>query len=676
MGWNTDSEGQEQRRRFEEEAMEWARLRLVNEARGRGQSSTQLNLVMGMVAGGGAAFDVTTTSTTTAEPTTTTTTTSTTTTTTAEPTTTTTSTTTAEPTTTTTTTEDPNWVELVFTSMTWAESNIGGTDQVGDWNSYLGSNFTSLLLNNSANSVKLYGGSSISITAEAFISSTIYIVTDNAGAISTIGNGCFSSCESLVAVSMPALNDAGTSAFSGCTSLTSASLGNIYSLGDSCFSGCTALTSVSFATLGTAGNNCFEGCTSVTSFELSSLTAVGDRCFKGCTAATSFVIPYLVSLGTGSNLYSGTDEVFANISGNSITVSINAVPTNPNGAYDEDLLYLFENNTVSVNSQDPVWLDLDSAAYSVTPKAEMTASATAYGNGSPAITTLGFVASQSSWPTTADTVFNSESTVTGFFTGTTNGPVTPYGTWYVRAYVTYGLGTFYSPTQFTVETVPFTISFARRTSTDVSNPPAYINGEPFAAIGIADGTVYFDLSLTGNTSGLADSGIVSSASPSPTYFDNTQPFAPGTGLGYLMPKGTRYLRAYAVLDTNEEFYSGSPGIQFTMEEMSIDALGVTPLSGAPTYESQIDMAAQVVSPIGTISSVGFAWKIITGGVIEETDPYYSSTSSVSLAAPGSPFNFSHSIVSASPDGNKNIYVRAWAVIDGVKYWSDVMTASY
>jgi len=74
MKYLAHHEQEAQRRRFEEEAMEWARLRLVNEARGRGQSSTQINLVMGMVAGGGAAFDVTTTSTTTEAPATTTTT--------------------------------------------------------------------------------------------------------------------------------------------------------------------------------------------------------------------------------------------------------------------------------------------------------------------------------------------------------------------------------------------------------------------------------------------------------------------------------------------------------------------------------------------------------------------------------------------------------------------------
>lgn len=645
MAWGNDPDGQEQRRRFEEEAMEWARLRLVNEARGRGQSSSQINLVMGMVAGGGAAFDVTTT--TTVEETTTTTTSA------PEETTT---TTTEEPATTTTTTEDPNWVELVFSDWSWVETTIGARGTLANWtnsivSSFL-SNFTSLAVNEGSYSVRLYGGAGIATTADCFNESNIVSVTDNGNAIFELGSGSFELCSSLTSVTLQALTSAGNIAFKDCT----------------------GLTSINLPSLSSAGNSCFEGCTNITTFSLASVSTVGDRCFKGCTAATSFDLSSLSALGTGSNSYTGTDEVFSGITGNTVSITMNTVPATATGAYDEDLLYLFDNNTVTLNSQDPMWVTVDSAAWTVVPKAELSASGTAYGDGSPTASALGFVASQSQWPTLSDTVFTAEEILPGVFTATV--PDLANGTWYARAYVTYGLGTFYSPTQIEVTVVPVAFTFSRRTTTDVSDPPNYINGEPIAAQGLGQGIVYFDLSLDGNTGSIIDSGIISSTTSSPTSADNPQPFAPGQGLEYYMPAEQRYFRAYATQDGTNYFYSDSPGIQFRMEEILIDDIGVTPISGPPTYEVQLDFSAQLINPVGTVSNVGFSWKIKPVFDVTEPDPYYSPTDSISLSPPSSPFTFTHSITDSSPDSQQLCYVRAWAVIDGIKYWSGMLSVSY
>lgn len=646
INWGSETPEQlEQRRRFEEEAMEWARAKMLAEAQARNASSSTAVAVGG---GGVSESQESTTTTTTISPGTTTTTTS------AEPTTT---TTTEEPTT-TTTTEDPNWVELVFTSMTWAEANVGDTSSLGSWNSSLissaGSNFTSLSLNNLTNTVRLYGGSGVSLNASALAGSSLVSIIDNGSVIVEAGNNCFDSCSSLTTTTLFALQTAGTSVFSGCS----------------------ALTSVSFPALSTAGDSCFENCSSVTTFDLPVLTTLGDYFFKNCTSATSFTLSSVSSLGTGANASSAVDDgVFEGIIGQTVSISANVVPTTATGAYDDDLIYLFTNNTVTLNSQDPMWVEMDSASWAIDPKPELSATGNSYGDGSPTASILGFVASQTAWPTTADTVINSIETAPGVSFTASSDAAFASGTWYVRAYVTYVVGTFYSLNQLEVTVIPFSFNFLRRTDTDVSDPPTYINGEPFAATSAGDGQVYFDLSFAGDTGSITDTGIVSSINEYPTETDNPQSLAPGQGIEYNMPAGQRYFRAYALLDGVGYFYTDSPGILFTMEEMSIDPIIVTPLTGAPDYNNQVDFAAQLASPIGTVSSVGFSWKILEFASVDEPDPYYSATGSITLSPPTSPFSFNHSIVVSSQFADKTCNVRAWAVIDGVKYWSEMQTTN-
>ena len=416
-------EQEAQRRRFEEEVMEWARLRLVNEARGRGQSSTQINLVMGMVAGGGAAFDVTTTTSTTTEAPATTTTTSTSTT----------STTTAEPTTTTTTTEDPNWVELTFANWTWVDANIGTRTSVSDWNAAListaGSSFSAIAVNDETYSVKLYGGSNIVTSANGLDSSTVVSFIDNGSAIIEIGNNFFDTCQGLTTLSLPALQTAG----------------------DSSFFGCNSLTSISFVDLTSVGVSCFEECSSVTSFNLPSLATVSDYCFKGCAAATSFTLTGVALLGSGSNAGpASNDGVFDSISGLTISTTFGVVPTTATGAYDKDLLSLFLVNTVTVNGADAVWVENVAGSFDIGTKTYTAEANCTSAAPSPSINTLGFVINQTGSPNLSDTVLTATSTSPGLYDASIE--LEWSTTYYVRAYVNYGLGTFYSLDEYTFTT--------------------------------------------------------------------------------------------------------------------------------------------------------------------------------------------------------------------------------
>jgi hypothetical protein len=648
--WGSDGSDQaEQRRRFEEEAMEWARIRLVNEARGRGQSSSQLNMVMGMIAGGGASFDVTTTTSTTtqAQPTTTTTT--------AEPTTTT--TTTGEPTTTTTTTEDPNWVQLIFTDWTYVDANIGNRTSVGDWNSYLiaasASQFSSVSVNSETFTVKLYGGSEITLTDSAFAGSDLVSISDN---------------------SSVAIFGVGTQTFSQCTSLTVVQIGGTTFLGASCFEGCTAMTSFSFPAVTSVGALVFQDCSSATTFDLPNLTDASEGFFSGCTAATSILLPSCSLLGPGDNQYNSNtnDGVFDGITGNTITVTLATVPTTATGAYEEDLLGLISNNTVTLNGSEPVWIEMDSAVFARSPKVAVTQDGTSYTNSlSPSVSAIGFVYNTTGWATTSDSVSNPElPTIPGGFTAEVVDPA--IGTYYFRAYVTTSLGTFYSPTQVEVAVQPFDLTLSRQTTTDISDPPNYINGEPVAnSPSNSDGEVYFNILADGNIDDVTEAGIVSSTSPSPILdgFQQTGPI--GDGFTYIVPEpGNRYYRAYATVSNLDTYYSPEPGVQFRMEEIDF-SLVATPVGSPPNTGAQFDLTASITSPGGTISSAGFSWNSPLFAEIQE-DPYYVAEDSTTVSVTNN--EWTHSVQIYQTDGT--FIVRAWIVVNGVKYWSQRVESTF
>ena len=113
--------------------------------------------------------------------------------------------------------------------------------------------------------------------------------------VATIGEGAFSSCESLTSVTFAEnsqLESIGDYAFSECSSLTKITIpASVTAIGDEAFSFCENLTSVTFAEnsqLESIGNYAFSECSSLTEITISaSVTAIGDEAFSFCENLTS-----------------------------------------------------------------------------------------------------------------------------------------------------------------------------------------------------------------------------------------------------------------------------------------------------------------------------------------------------------------------------------------------------
>jgi hypothetical protein len=326
---------------------------------------------------------------------------------------------------------------------------------------------------------------------------------------------------------------------------------------------------------------------------------------------------------------------------------------------------------------------MDSTSYDVQLD-ELTLNGTSY--TSEGFPTVGFVVSTVSQPTTSDTTVSPTEMAQGGspYSGVLTSASA--GTKYIRAYISYGLGTFYSQTEEQALVQPFTFTFARRTTTDLSDPPNYIEGEPKSPTPSAsDGEVYFDLEFTGKMSDITETGIVSGTSANPTTANDVLVLTAGTndyGAAITVPVGPRYFRGYNILNATETVYSSQ--VEFTMEDVrgsvSAEYQGVM-----PPLTVTVTMNGQIYDPSANPSSAGFDWTAWTLGDVEPNpeDPYYgTSNNTVTIqnvsapAGPGSPWTFAYAFSgSAFPDENR-IRVRPWAIINGIKYWGPLISVNY
>jgi len=153
-------------------------------------------------------------------------------------------------------------------------------------------------------------------------------------------------CIFTIALSFPLLVTAGALCFLGCSSTTTLTFPELTSAGTQCFSDLTSVTSISFPELVSAEFGCFYGMVLNTSFSFPSLTSCGDQCFDTCSAATLFNLPLCAALGTSS----GDNNVFANITLNTITVNVPvSLQTANGGSPDGDLVEIAANNTATIN---------------------------------------------------------------------------------------------------------------------------------------------------------------------------------------------------------------------------------------------------------------------------------------------------------------------------------------
>lgn len=186
--------------------------------------------------------------------------------------------------------------------LTWDDIGNALKTTVGEYNSTLGSDFTTLTVDGND---QLLTGNSTTFAMPA---------------------GTFNSITSLIAI-----NDEAES----CTSV-----------GANTFKGCTSLTTATFNACTSVGVNAFRVCTALTTATLPLCTTVGDNAFQNCTALTSVNLTLCSNLGGTT----GDDLVFENISGNTITLTIAASrETCDGGNPDGDIVYLAANNTATIN---------------------------------------------------------------------------------------------------------------------------------------------------------------------------------------------------------------------------------------------------------------------------------------------------------------------------------------
>jgi hypothetical protein len=198
------------------------------------------------------------------------------------------------------------------------------------------------------------------------------------------------------------------------------------------------------------------------------------------------------------------------------------------------------------------------------------------------------------------------------------------------------------------------------------------------------GYLYFRISVSGDTSSIAEYGIVSSTFSNPTASSNLQTLSydwnfqnPSYGLTYSVSSSElRYYKAYAMSYTGDYYYSSGPGVLFQMEEIEFTTVYYSeggPGLGHLPYD--VTIVARLVDPVGTVSEAGFY--INQGGIVTEPqfyDPYLFGATGINITtstASISSNEFSYFINDVGGFDDLTIYVRAYAIYNGQRYWSQL-----
>lgn len=253
-----------------------------------------------------------------------------------------------------------NSLKLVFDTKDNADSLVGDSASVDDWNnffdtsSYADTPFDNISLSGTAPcEITLYGGSNITV-----------VDGYDDGLSSNIN---FGGCEGLLEiVDTGCIVEVGYCSFYDCINLTKCLLPSCIVVGDYGFGNCTDLETIDFSSLTTVGTGCFQFCSNLHSPNFSALTTISYQCFvlsglNSCDFASVITVDgnafqecHLISLGlpvcTSLGTTTGNDSVFDGIASQTITLTIPAALMTCNeGAPDGDIVYLGQNNTVTIN---------------------------------------------------------------------------------------------------------------------------------------------------------------------------------------------------------------------------------------------------------------------------------------------------------------------------------------
>jgi len=197
------------------------------------------------------------------------------------------------------------------------------------------------------------------------------------------------------------------------------------------------------------------------------------------------------------------------------------------------------------------------------------------------------------------------------------------------------------------------------------------------------GIVHFEISVSGDTSSIAEYGIVSATFASPTYSSNPQVINsyidfqnPTNGFTYSVSSPElRYYRAYALINTGDYSYSIGPGVLFQMEEIDLSLTSVFTEFIPPYYYYDVTVNAKLVNPVGTVSEAGFY--INQAGLSvepEKYDPYWwgatgTNITTATQAIINNELSFTFNTVGGYSD--ISFYCRSFAVYNGQRYWSQL-----
>jgi hypothetical protein len=245
-------------------------------------------------------------------------------------------------------------LRLLFDDISSADMIVGDSSSIEDWNIFfdlpnLGGVFTSVEI--SGNEVSLIGGSNIKVKPGlmySYIENVFLIKIEDTGCITSVGGDAFSYCNGLTDVVLPEctivygwddseFGDWG--GFGGCSILVNLSAPKLVTAEKGAFPECS-LVVVDLPNLTTAGYQCFSYCELLTTVNLPLVTSVGASCFNQCTSLTNINLPLCTDLGGTL----GDDNVFDNIVGNTIYISINESVLE-----DLDLFDLSIDSTIIVN---------------------------------------------------------------------------------------------------------------------------------------------------------------------------------------------------------------------------------------------------------------------------------------------------------------------------------------
>ena len=225
------------------------------------------------------------------------------------------------------------------------------------WNEYFdlpanGTPFTGLYLTSQQKGVIeliFVGGANMTLTKGFISGSSLLYILDDGGFITSVDDSVFSGYLQLNHINLPACTLIGEKSFSSCGKLSTINCPVVLEIKDGAFAG--ASTSYLYFPLVTdIGANAFENCINVQTVNISSAINLGNRVFNSCQNLNSLDMSSVINLGT---TYTCADNqlnnVFANISGNSIIVKLPAALTTCNsGGNQIDLQKLIENNTVTI----------------------------------------------------------------------------------------------------------------------------------------------------------------------------------------------------------------------------------------------------------------------------------------------------------------------------------------